>query len=132
VFHDGDDKEERDVLVVKVDTFDGIGVSGVLVEGKETFTEIFDIFGLDGLEDIEGDKILDKIDKELMVIQDEFKAVIFSLSDCHIHLRPMYRSIMHGALILEEKNASFRKIFIAPFQEGNFTPPCRFPRKWKY
>jgi hypothetical protein len=64
VFHDGDDKEEWDVLVVKVDMFDGIRVSGILVEGKEAFTEIFDIFRLDGLEDIDGDKVFDKIDKE--------------------------------------------------------------------
>jgi hypothetical protein len=64
VFHDGNDKEERDVLVVKIEAFDGIRISGVLVGGKETLAEIFDIFRLDGLEDIDGDKVFDKIDKE--------------------------------------------------------------------
>jgi hypothetical protein len=36
-----------------------------------------------------GIKSLIKSTKKLMVIQDEFIAVIFSLSDCHIYLRPI-------------------------------------------
>jgi hypothetical protein len=59
VFNQGDDEEGR--VVFQADTFDGIGVPFLLVQGEEAFGDVLYIIGVDVLEDIDGDEIIEEL-----------------------------------------------------------------------
>jgi hypothetical protein len=91
VFNNGDDEEGW--VIFEGDPLDGIGIAIFEEEGEKAFTDIFDIVGGDGIEDGERKETEEKIDKEAVIVKDEFKAVVFWFMDSH-EIPP--ENIRHG------------------------------------
>jgi hypothetical protein len=82
VLHNGDNEKGR-AAALKMNTLYGVRIAGFLEKGQEALGYIFDVFGSYGFQRIYGDKIAEELDKQIMVGEDEFEAVVFWVVNGH-------------------------------------------------
>jgi hypothetical protein len=85
---DESDDEQFAPQLRQADSFDGVGVAAFRVQGEIAFADILNIVGFDIFEDVDVEKVTDKLDKEILVAKDLLKAVILSFMNCfHTYIK---------------------------------------------